>query len=236
MLYLKVLLTSFLAIISLFLLAKCMGNRQVSQLSMFDYINGISIGSIAAEMAIATNYKRFFTTFLAMVIFAVCTILVSFICEKSLKFRRFANGTAVIVYDNGKIFKQNLKKGKLDINEFLMQCRISGYFNLSQLQTVILEPNGKLSFLPKSIDRPVTPTDLNIAVKSDKIKPCVIIDGKVLSRNLKSCGVNEQFLKNRLKEIGINSIEDVFLATIDENKKLYAYSKYEEITEKDFFV
>lgn len=235
MLYLKIIISSLFSIFSLFILAKCMGYRQVSELSLFDYINGISIGSIAAEMAISTNIKKILSGLTAMIIFAACSVLVSVMCNKSLKFRRFSNGTATIIYDNGKIFKQNLKKGKLDVNEFLMQCRISGYFDLTQLQTVILEPNGKLSFLPKSSKRPVTPSDLNIAVTPEQIETCVIIDGKLLNNNILHCGINEQFLKNRLKELGINSFDDVFLAILDDNKQLHAYTKYEEITDKDFF-
>lgn len=235
MIYLKVILTSFLSIFALFFLAKCLGHRQVSEMSIFDYINGITIGSIAAEMAISTQMKEFFKALIAMAVYTACSFLVSYLCNKSIKFRRFSNGTSIILYDNGKLYKKNLSKGKIDINELLMQCRLSGYFDLSQLKTVILEPNGKISFLPRSIDRPVTPSDLNIAVKNEDINPCVIVDGKVLYQNLKSLGINEQFLKNRLKELGFNSTDDVFLATVDLDKKVTAYSKYEETTKKDFF-
>ncbi len=235
MMYIKVILTAFLSIVSLFFLTKCLGHRQVSEMSVFDYINGISIGSIAAEMAISTKLDEFIKAFIAMTVFTICAVVVALLCDKSIKFRRFSTGTAMILYDSGKIFKQNLKKGKIDINEFLMQCRISGYFDLTQLQTVVLEPNGKLSFLPKSIDRPVTPTDLNIVVKSHKFQPSVIIDGKILYKNLKNLGFNEQFLLNRLKEQGFNSVDDVLLATIDNDNNLHAFSKFEEITSKDFF-
>ena len=109
-----------ISLIALFLLAKIIGNRQISQLTLFDYINGITIGSIAAEMATDLE-MQWSQTLLAMLIYGLATALISYICCKSLKLRRFLNGRSVVVYSDGKFMLNGLKKARLDINEFLVQ-------------------------------------------------------------------------------------------------------------------
>ena len=125
----QVFFTSVGSIIVLFLLTKLIGNKQVSQLNMFDYINGITIGSIAAEMATSLE-TDFLMPLLAMVIYGLTAFGLSYIAGKSVRARRLINGRSIILYDNGKLYFDNFKKSKLDINEFLIQCRIAGYFDL----------------------------------------------------------------------------------------------------------
>lgn len=79
----------------------------------------------------------------------------------------------------------------MDLGEFLVQCRVNGYFDLTDIQTALLEPNGKISFLPVSNKRPVTGEDLNISPSQNYLVANVIIDGKIMSQNLKHMGNNE---------------------------------------------
>ncbi len=124
---LKIVALSLGSVIFLFILTKLMGNKEMSQLSMFDYIIGITIGSIAAEMATALE-NDFMQPLVAMAIYAVVSIIISILSYKSLKFRRISSGDSLILLDNGEIYRDNLKKAKLDLNEFLMQCRINRIF------------------------------------------------------------------------------------------------------------
>ena len=142
---LRIASTSFASIIVLFLLTKIMGNKQISQFNMFDYINSITIGSIAAEMA-TDEVPDFFDPLIAMVVYTVVVVIIAYLTNKSLAMRRFFTGKSLILYDNGTLYRQNFAKSKLDINEFLMECRLAGYFDLSQIQTAIIEENGKISF------------------------------------------------------------------------------------------
>ena len=123
---LKIVWLSLGSLLTLFILTKLMGNKEMSQLSMFDYIIGITIGSIAAEMSTALE-SDFMQPLLAMIIYALASIIISFVSYKSLKLNRFLTGPSLILLDNGEIYRKNLKKAKLDITEFLMQCRTSGY-------------------------------------------------------------------------------------------------------------
>ena len=140
--FLKIIYLSFGSVVVLFLLTKLMGNREMAQLSMFDYIVSITIGSIAAEMATALE-DDFTEPLIAMVVYAVVTIFISFLNNKFLFCRKVLVGKSIILMDNGKLYKKNFKKSKLDLNEFLVQCRTKGFFSLSDIQTAILEPNGK---------------------------------------------------------------------------------------------
>ena len=124
---LKIVALSLGSVIFLFILTKLMGNKEMSQLSMFDYIIGITIGSIAAEMATALE-SDFMQPLVAMAVYAVVSIAISVLSYKSLKFRRISSGDSLILLDNGEIYRDNLKKAKLDLNEFLMQCRINRIF------------------------------------------------------------------------------------------------------------
>ena len=215
---------SLSSLIVLFILSKLMGNKEISQLSMFDYTIGITIGSIAAEMATSLE-DNFMEPLLAMIVYALIAVLISYISAKFLPVRRVIEGKSVILYDNGKIFRGNFKKMNLDISEFLMQCRVNGYFNLADLQTVILEANGKMSFLPRSTKRPATPEDLSIKPKPENIVVNLILDGKILKENLKFINRDENWLIKEIKKQGFLHLDQIFLATYDNNNNLSIYKK-----------
>ena len=219
-----ILFTSLFSIIVLFLLAKLMGNRQVSQMSMFDYVNGITIGSIAAEFATSLE-DDYWMPLTAMVVYGVTAALISYITCKSMAARKFINGKPVVLYENGKLYEKNLAAAKLDINEFLTQCRTAGYFDLADLQTAILETNGQVSFLPLAAQRPVTPEDLQMT--PDPERPCVnvILDGTVIPKNLKYTGNDDVWLKKQLEAQHVTRIGDVFLATVNAQNELAVYPR-----------
>ena len=199
--HLNIIAVSAASVIVLFLLTKLMGKRQMSQLSMFDYIIGITIGSIAAEMATALE-GDFTKPLIAMVVYALFALLFSWLPEKSLACRRLITGKARILLADGKIYRDNFKKAHLDLNEFLCQCRNAGYFSLDGVQTAVLEQNGKISFQPRAARRPVTPQDLGLSPEAEKPQTTVIADGVILHENLKSTGNTELWLEKRAARSG----------------------------------
>lgn len=231
---LKIVSLSFGSLVILFILTKLMGNREMSQLTMFDYIVGITIGSIAAEMSTSLE-SNFMEPVVAMIVYGLVTVFISYITCKSLSLRRFFTGRARILLDNGKLYRKNFKSAKIDLNDFLMECRINGYFNLSDIQTAILEPNGRVSFLPKSLKRPATPEDLNLSPSIENVVINVILDGVLLKENLAKTGNNINWLENNLKEQGINDMKKVFLATCDNQNNLSVYVKLDKQNKHDFF-
>ncbi|MGN0317439.1 MAG: DUF421 domain-containing protein [Lachnospira sp.] len=232
---LYVIVLSLGSLLTIFVLTKLIGYRQMSQMSMFDYINGITIGSIAAEMATSLE-NDFVLPFTAMIVYGLFTLLISYICNKSIKARRFVEGRPLVLLSNGELYRKNLKKAKLDVPELLAQCRIAGYFDISQLEAAILEGNGKISFLPRATDRPVTPADIQLQPEQDYMVANVIIDGKIMEENLRHTGNNERWLQNMIKGQGAKSVEDVFLATCDRNNQLTVYLKDNKKEDKDVLI
>ena len=201
--------TALLSLLVLFLLVRLMGNRQVSQMTMFDYVIGISIGSIAAEMA--TELEEPFKPLLAMVVYAVVASLFSILASKSLAARKVLNSKPLVLLDKGVLYRENLKKAKLDLSEFLTYCRIGGYFDLGQVQTALLEQNGKVSFLPKSANRPASPQDLGQSPEQEELWLPVLMDGEMLPENLDRQNREESWLVQSLRDAGYAGPEMLML-------------------------
>ena len=221
---LNIIALSLGSLIALFILTKLMGYRQVSEMSMFDYINGITIGSIAAEMATSLE-KDWWLPLTAMIIYALAAILLSYISVKSIAARRIISGKPLILMDHDTVYEKNLLKGKIDLSEMLLQCRVNGYFNLSDLQTILLEPNGRMSFLPKSDKRPVTPKDMDLVPEQDFLVANVIIDGHIIKKNLQHAGKDIQWLNKQMHAQNISNLREVLLATCDMHNHVTFYQK-----------
>lgn len=223
------------SLVTLFVLTKIMGYRQMSQMSMFDYINGITIGSIAAEMATSLD-KNPLHAIAAMVVYALFVILLSFVSTKSIRLRRFIVGRPFILLNNGSIYEKNLRKAKIDINEFLTQCRVSGYFDVSKLQSAILEPDGRISFLPLSAERPLTPSDVKLSPEQETMTANVVIDGHIMQKNLRHTGKDEIWLNRQLKAQGVSNVRDVLLACVDMQNRLTVFLKNHDERGKDVLI
>lgn len=215
---LKVSLTALLSAVTLFIIAKILGHKQMSQLDFFDYITGITIGSIASELA--TELEEPWKPLIAMVIYGIIAVILTTVTNKFPKMRKFINGTPTIILDNGKLYRKNMKKAQLDLSEFMVMCRQEGYFNLNDIQTAVFEYNGRLTILPVSNKRPVIPSDINLSPEAEYINTEVIMDGKILEENLSRMGREEKWLHKQLKEQGYNSEKDIFLGLCDKNNQL----------------
>lgn len=211
------------SILMLFLLTKLIGNKQMSQLNLFDYINGITIGSIAAEMATSLE-NDFLKPLLAMSIYALATILSDLVSNRWIGARRFLEGRSIILYDNGKLYRNHLKRARMDLSEFLTQCRTAGYYSLDSMQLIVMEANGRLSFLPKPDARPATPADFGKQPQPDAPQIPVVMDGKVLTGNLQESGKDLQWLNKQLSAQHYTTRE-VLLALCNPDNTLSVYKK-----------
>ena len=221
-----------LSLVTLFLVTKMLGKKQVSQLSLFDYVIGISIGNFAAEMTINLESKEI-NGIWAVVLFGLFAYAISYFTMKSIVLRRFFMGTPTILIQDGKILEKNLKKMKFDINDMLEEIRGSGYFDLSQVEYAILEANGEVSILPKSEYRPLTPKDMKLKIDKEGLCSNVIIDGKIMHNNLKNINKDEKWLNKALKVKGYHDISKILLATVDINEKIVVYERNLNIDSKD---
>lgn len=206
----------------LFVLTKLMGNRQMSQLTMFDYVIGISIGSIAAETASHPEADAWIAL-LSMTLYALAAVGFNVLNNRSLKARRLLLGAPLVLLDHGRLYRENLKKAKLDLNELLAESRSAGYFDLSQLETILMEVNGKLSFLPLSQERPATPRDFSLSPAPERPTVAAIMDGVAFPSRLRAVGLDERWLDKQLKSQGYDSPREVFLALVDRDDRLSVY-------------
>ncbi len=219
-----VIIRALFSLITLFLVTKMLGKKQVSQLSLFDYVIGISIGNFAAEMT--TNIEiQFINGIVAVLLFGFVAYLVSILTMKSIVLRRFFMGTPTVLIEKGKLLEKGLKKVKFDMNDLLEECRGNGYFDINQIEYAIMEANGKISILPKSDYKPLTVADMQLKVPQERLCANVIIDGKIMHKNLENMNKNEKWLLHELKIKGYTKLESILLATLDSNDKVNIYEK-----------
>ncbi len=222
MIYWNALIRSLVSLLVLFVFAKLIGKRQISDMSMFDYINGITIGSIAGEMATGVE-QNMWVGIIAMSVYGLIALAVDIINRKSIRARRFFSGTPTLLFREGKFMRKNFAKAQISVSEFEEMCRIAGYYDLSAIQSAQLESSGGISILPKKDRRQVTLADLNLSDPTAGSAPVsVIYDGKILEQNLVHLGKNESWVMNQLAGQKV-ALADVFLATVSGDGQLSAY-------------
>ncbi len=222
---------SLFSLLTLFLITKLIGKKQVSELSLFDYVIGISIGNFTAEMTMGLN-NQYINGVVAIFTFGIISWLVSRLTMKSIILRRILIGTPTIIIQEGKIIKENMKKLNIDINDLLEQCRNNGTFDISQIEYAIMEVNGKISIMLKPEYNPVTMNDMNLKPTLQDLCANVIIDGRIMMKNLNNMNKSKQWLLKELKVKGYN-LEDILLATLDINEKLTVYENNHNIKIKN---
>lgn len=210
---LRIVIRSLLSLFTLFLVTKMIGKRQVSQLSLFDYVIGISIGNFAAEMIVNLD-SNFLNGTVAVLMFGCVAYFISFLSMKSISLRRFFMGTPTILIDKGVLLQGSMKKFKIDVNDLLEQAREAGCFDISNILYAILEADGKISFLFKE------------DVSGGKKGLCanVIIDGNIMRENLKNIGKSEEWLLDELKSKDIDYF-NVLLGIVTFDDEFIVYKK-----------
>ena len=193
----QVVLTSLLSLAAMFIFTRAGGKRQIAQMSPFDYLNAVTVGSIGAELA--TNLEQWWRPFSALIVYGLVTWFVHYPACKS-----------------------SLQRAAIDVNEFLGQARVAGYFDPNEIETAILETNGQISFLPKSCSRPLTPDDMQLHPDAASTWYDLIIDGHLMQDNLKAAGRDERWLNARLHAQGIGQHGEVFYAACDKADGFFA--------------
>lgn len=217
---LVVIVRGIIGFVTLLIFARLLGKQQISQLTFFDYVLGITIGSIAASLTTDLT-TRAWPHWVGLVVW---TLLVAALQWITLKWRyasKYIDGEPIVVIMNGKIMEDTMKKTRYRTSDLLEQLRLKEVFDLSQVEFAVLETNGQLSVLKKSEFQTVTPQDLNIATDYQGIGTELIYDGVVVEQNLKQVNLDRTWLDEQLKNQGINDPSEVFLANLDTQGNLY---------------
>ena len=218
--YFRVLIQTIFAFFTILVLTRILGKQQITQLTYYEYVNGITFGSIAATMATDTD-NLVWQHFFGLIFFGLLTGLMSYISLKVRPLRKLISGESVVVIQNGQILENNLKKIRFNLDELTSELRHKNIFDIRDVEFAILEPSGKFSVLKKPDAQNLTPRDLGLTPPSEGLNIEVIVDGQLIYDNLKGIGLNAKWLLNQLKIQGVSNIRQVAFASIDANHQLY---------------
>ena len=216
--WIEIVLRSLFFLIVLFVITKVLGKKQLSQLSFFEYVTGITIGNVGAELATKVEGNVIHGV-LSILVFAIAPFLAGSISLKSKTFRDLVEGKASVFIKDGKVMEDNLKKEKYTIDELLALLRKKDVFDISEVEFALLEANGDFSVMLKKQNQPITPKDLNLSVAAVKEPQTIIMDGNILDEPLSTIGLNRNWLHTELDKLGV-ILENVFLAQANSNGEL----------------
>jgi len=225
---LTTILQSTVSVVILYVLTRIMGKKQLSQPTFFDYVVGISIGSIAAAFAVdsSINYAKGIT---GLIIYAMFPIILSLISLKNYKARKLLDGKPTILINNGQIVENNLKKVQLTVNDVLEECRLKNAFNPADVEFAILETSGKVSVELKSPNQPLTLKDINIQAAYKGLCLNVIIDGEILDDHLQMVSKDRTWIQEELRKQNVSNFKEVLLGYIDSNNQLVVQKKNDSV-------
>ena len=218
----------FRSIVTYFVLlsfTRVMGKKQISQLTYFDYIVGITIGSIAGEAAVNNNVK-ISDILISIATWSLLTILISEITLKNIKLRLLIDSEPLLIIDKGKVIYKNMKKARYNMGDLLMQLRNKDVFYITDVEIAILEPDGKLSVLKKAEQTTVTVGDMNIEKSKTGMMVDIVLDGNILSSHLSLIQKDEKWIMSQLRARNIDNIKDVIFAGVQPDEQIYIVTKY----------
>lgn len=215
---------TFIVGIIAFLVGRYILKRTINQLTAYDFVLAWILGALTVAPLLDGEVSFTYIIVPLLTLFFWHYIF-SFISLKNRKLSLFFNGKSIILIDDGKIIRKNLKKHFINIDLLMSELRLKNIFDISEVKYVVLEPNGHFSIIKKESHRPVTPTDFNLFAKLVYLPLVIINDGKLFEENLVELGLDEDWLMNNLAMYNVDDITDVYLATVDSSEKLYVAKK-----------
>ncbi|MGE5675900.1 MAG: DUF421 domain-containing protein [Mycobacterium leprae] len=199
---------------------RLVGKKEVSQLTFFDLVSAIALGTLSAEVAGHFERPTWLSLWLVL-LWGLLTIGASWVAIRSRVARGVLQGKPTIVVQNGKVLERSMAAERYNLDILLSQLRGKGIFNLADVEFAMLEPDGKLSVLPKSQQQPLTPADLKIPTEYEGLAKELVMDGRIMETNLEELGLTRQWLMGELRKQGITAVSEVFHAQLATNGSLY---------------
>lgn len=214
------LVRSLIAFFTLFIFSRLIGKQQISQLTFFEYVTGITIGSIASELSVSLEHRGLIT-WIGLATWSFLTLLLQWAITKHRRFAKIIEGEPVVVIQSGKLYDDNLRTLRYRVDDIIVQLRQKDVFDISEVEVALIEPNGHLSVKKKSQLEPVTAKDLGISTEYQGLPTELIVDGEIIDKNLEQVGLDRGWLINTLVQRGINSPKEVFYASLNTQGELY---------------
>lgn len=206
---------------TLLIFARILGKKQISQLSVFDYIAGITIGSLTSNMVVNLD-SRAWNHWLGLSIFIILTLIMQYLTIKNRYMNKVIIGEPAVVIHNGQVMEENMRKMRFTLSDLTEGLRQKNIFRMSDVEFAILETGGSLSVQKKSQYQTLTPRDMGLSTHYKGVSLEVVQEGKIIERNLEQLHLDSGWLLKELKEKHhIDSIKDVFYAELDTSGTLY---------------
>ncbi len=213
-----------LIFVTLLILTRLLDKTQVGQLTFYEYVSGITIGSLAATIA-ASDPDKVWSNYYDLILFALLTYIISFCALKSRPFRTLIEGSPSILIENGRIIKENMKSLRFDLDELNTLLRSKDVVDISEVQYAILETTGEISVIKKSGFQPLTKSDMNIHLPDPMLPVELIMDGEIIEKNLKKQNLTHTWLEEQLSARNIKSASRVMYGVIDSKGQLFISAK-----------
>ena len=199
---------------------RILGKRQLGQLELGDLVVAIMLSELAVS-PIATPGHRLLHGIVPVFALLVAQLGLAYGSMKSIRFRSVLIGKPSIVIRNGQVSQTELRKNRLTLTELTEALRVQGHTDISTIKYAVLEVGGSLSVLPYTAHTPATYAAHNLPTEDNGLPVLIINDGRVLEKNLTGIGLDRRWLEKELQKRGAKNPEQVFLLTVDENRKIY---------------
>ena len=223
------LITFFRAIvlyIIVLIVMRLMGKREIGQLQPFELAISIMIADLASIPMSETGIP-ISIGIIPILGLLVKHLIISMLNIKSTKAREIICGKPSILIFRGKIDEKVLKKERFTINELEERLRDNNIFNIGDVEYAILETSGQVTVIPKPNKRATMPEDFNIEPQYEGIPYDLVVDGRVMYKNLEKIGKNYVWLKKQTEKFGIKP-EEALIVTIDGENKFFCQPKNEK--------
>ncbi|WP_029192694.1 DUF421 domain-containing protein [Paenibacillus harenae] len=224
--WLEIVIRTVASLFILFAFTKVLGKRQISQLSLFEYITGISIGNIAAYVSLDVD-NLWYLGIISLAVWVSVSVGMEFLTMKSKKIRDFVDGKGTVLIQNGRLLKKQLYKERITLDELLELLRKKDVFRVADVEFAVMEPSGEINVLKKKQYQPLTPETLGWELENEHEAKTVMMDGEFLEETLSESGYDKRWLESELKRKKMNK-KDVLLAQIDSHGRLYAENVHEQ--------
>ncbi|MCM3131028.1 MULTISPECIES: DUF421 domain-containing protein [unclassified Paenibacillus] len=220
--WLEVSLRTLAAVTTLFIITKILGKRQISELSLFEYITGITLGNLVGYISLDID-NTWFLGFIALFVWVAVSTGAEYYTMKNKKFRDIVDGKATVLVEKGVLLGENLKKERLTIDEFLEQLRKKNVFRVADVEFAVMEQSGDINVMLKKEHQPLTANILGYQLSSEREPITIIIDGHILPDTLRASGYDEKWLYKELRKLDL-TLDQVFVGQVDNKGELTVQS------------
>lgn len=219
---------SIIIYVIVLIVMRVMGKREIGQMQPFELAISIMIADLAS-IPMADIGIPIFNGIIPILGLLVMHLIISVLNIKSSKMREIICGKPTILIYQGKIDELKMKKERFTLNELEEKLRSNNVMDIGDVEFAILETSGDISVIQKPNKRTTTPEDFNIMPDYEGIAYNLVVDGRVMTENLKKIGKNYDWLRRQTQKFQMMP-EEALIVTINGKGSMFCQKK---LTEKE---